>query len=109
MTRRQSTWVPEGRAGEPVRLGSALGRIGARLGGGGAAIGPLVAAWPEVVGPALADRVRPARLEGTALVVVAVDPAWATQARLLGDEVAARLRRAIGEEVPTSLVVRIRR
>lgn len=109
MSPQRSTWVSEGGPREPVRLARSLGQLGTRLGLGGPAIGPLVAAWPEVVGEALAARVRPARLEGSALVVVTDDPAWATQTRLLADDVAARLRQAIGGEVPTSLVVRVRR
>ncbi len=109
MSPRRSTWVPDGGSSEPRRLSRSLGQLGTRLGIGGPAFGPLVSVWPGVVGPALADHVRPARLDGSTLVVVADDPAWATQTRLLGDEVVARLRQAAGTDVPTALAVRVRR
>jgi predicted nucleic acid-binding Zn ribbon protein len=66
--------------------------------------------WEEVVGPAMSAHVRPLRLQETTLVVVADQPAWATQVRHLASDVLARLRDVCGSErAPEHLEVRVRR
>ena len=55
--------------------------------------------WEDAVGPALASHVRPVRLDGGALLVEVDEPAWATQVRLLADDLRSRLRVVAGVTV----------
>lgn len=66
-------------------------------------------AWPEVVGPELAERVRPVSLRGRELVCEVDSPAWATQLQLLGSELLERLADHLGGPVADQLTVRVAR
>jgi predicted nucleic acid-binding Zn ribbon protein len=88
---------------DPRLLGDVMDGVVRSLRGGAGpssrAVGGVFGRWDEIVGPTVAANVRPLRLEQRALVVVVSDPAWATQVRLLSDE----LRRRIAEHVAVSV------
>ena len=48
-------------------------------------------AWPDIVGPELAQRSRPGRLRGGILQVVVEAPRWATQLQYMTDQLAGRV------------------
>jgi hypothetical protein len=84
-------------------LGDAVRRELARL-GPGAAIGPLVDAWPEAVGPQIAANAWPARVgrDGTLTVAVA-SSAWAFELTQLGETIRSRLAELAGHDSPKRL------
>ena len=55
--------------------------------------------WDSLVGPELAEHCRPVSLRDGELVLVAESTAWATQVRLLGQQLIARLNRQLGAGV----------
>jgi len=63
--------------------------------------------WDEITGSTLARHVRPVRMSGTTLLVTADQPAWATQVRLMGPKLLARLGEVTGE-APERLEVIVR-
>ncbi|MCE2530997.1 MAG: DUF721 domain-containing protein [Acidimicrobiia bacterium] len=85
-----------GRRG-PRHVSDGLNRL---LGGLGSPSADVLAAlfehWPEVAGPTLAERARPARLVHRRLTVDVDDPALAAQVRLLESELLARLAERLG-------------
>lgn len=48
-------------------------------------------AWPDIVGPQLAERSRPGRLQGGVLQVVVEAPRWATQLQYMTEQLAGRV------------------
>lgn len=66
--------------------------------------GGVFGAWERVVGPEIAAKSRPVKLEDGELTVEAVSTAWATQLRLLSSGILARIARHVGPD----LVRRIR-
>lgn len=95
---------------EPVPLAQSLQAVSERLGMAGPDVLHVVfGRWEEVVGAAMAAHVRPLRLQETTLVVVADQPAWATQVRHLAPQVLGRLRDVCGPtKAPERLEVRVR-
>ena len=85
------------RIGEVV--GEQLGRLGAP-----ARIGPVVEAWPRVVGEAIARNAWPARIarDGT-LHVATSSSAWAFELQQLEADLLGRLRSALSRNVPPRL------
>ena len=55
--------------------------------------------WEEAVGAPIAAHVRPVRLEHGSLLVEVDEPAWATQVRLLADDIRRRLVEVSGVQV----------
>lgn len=94
----------------PVPLAEALGVVAERLGVGAAdAVGVVFVRWSEVVGPALADHVRPVRLDGGVLTVTADHQAWAAEVRRLTPRLLERLAECCGVGgAPTRIEVRVR-
>ncbi|MBW3593782.1 MAG: DUF721 domain-containing protein, partial [Actinobacteria bacterium] len=90
------SWHPE-----PLSAGvrRELGRLGPA-----SAIGEIAEHWARSVGPAIAANSSPARVgrDGT-LHVATSSSAWAFELAHLADEVAARLRDAIGDGAPTRI------
>jgi hypothetical protein len=64
----------------------------------------LTAAWPEIVGDAIARNAWPLRIarDGT-LHVATTSATWAHELAFLGDEIAGRLRARLGSDEPTRL------
>lgn len=104
--------TPRSRRGDdgPRPLHSSLDALTDHLGMGATrSLGRLFSQWEEIVGPAVADHVRPVRVDGDTLVVTVDHPAWATQVRHLGDEMLERVGEITGPPRPTRLEVRVRR
>ena len=98
------------RDSEPRPLDGSLEALSRRLGLEGAAgVGRLFAGWPEIVGEAMAEHVRPVRMDASALVVTVDHPAWATQVRRLGDTVLDRAAEYAGVGRPARLEIRVQR
>lgn len=62
-------------------------------------------AWPDIVGPQLAERSRPGRLRGGILQVVVEAPRWATQLQYMTDQLAGRVAAETGFEVREVTIV----
>jgi predicted nucleic acid-binding Zn ribbon protein len=86
---------------DPVPLGDALDAVvrSLRGGAGRAEVRGVFGQWDEAVGEAIAAHVRPVRLERGTLLVEVDDPTWATQVRVLGDDLRARLQTVAGVTV----------
>lgn len=107
MTGRREDDEPIDRSVTPI--GEALGRVLAARGLGSAAtLARIMAAWDSVVGADLARHVRPVSLQGRELVCEVDDPAWATQVKLLGEDLLRRLAESLGERLADQLSVRVR-
>ncbi len=86
---------------EPVPVTDALDGLlrSLRGGAGRAEIGGVFGRWEEAVGAPIAAHVRPVRLEHGSLLVEVDEPAWATQVRLLSDDLRRRLVEVTGVQV----------
>ena len=85
---------------DPVPIGDALdGVLRSLRGPGRAEVRGVFGQWDEAVGETVAAHVRPVRLERGVLLVEVDDPAWATQVRLLEDELRTRLHDVAGVAV----------
>ena len=71
-------------------------------------MGGVFGRWAEAVGDAVANHVKPVKLDGTKLVVEVDDPAWATQLRFLETTLKQRLLEVAGATVDT-IEARVRR
>jgi predicted nucleic acid-binding Zn ribbon protein len=59
----------------------------------------VMARWPDLVGPDIAEHCTPTSLRDGTLVLVAESTAWATQLRLLQRQLLSRLRTRLGDGV----------
>ena len=59
--------------------------------------------WPSVVGHHIADHATPTGLRDGVLSVAAESTAWATQLRIVQNQVLAKIAVAVGDGVVTSL------
>jgi hypothetical protein len=87
----------------PKEIGDAVREQVARF-GPAAAIGPLVQAWPEAVGDAIADNAWPARFarDGTLLVSTS-SSVWAFELTALEATMVERLRASLGDAAPSAI------
>jgi predicted nucleic acid-binding Zn ribbon protein len=86
------------RRDDPQRLNSAIDGLLADQGWRQrAAVGGAFGRWEQIVGADLAAHARPERFTDGELVVVADSTAWATQLRLLADQLVRRLNRELGD------------
>lgn len=104
-------WRPlPGAPAAPVRVGDTLDGVLARLGTPSrAGVEVVFGRWDEVVGTGMADRTRPASIDGDALVVVCDDPALTTHVRFLEAQLVARIAELSGDGRITRVVVRVDR
>jgi len=90
---------------DPASAGGVLDGLIAELGWTGTlSQGELMASWEELVGEATAERSRPVGIENGVLLVQCDSTAWATQLRLMRDE----LLRQLAERFPDARVESIR-
>jgi len=87
----------------PTTIGEAvLGEL-ARFGPAGR-IGDVVAAWPDAVGPGIAENAWPARLaRDDTLAVATSSSVWAFELTKLEPELRARLQKTLGSKAPARL------
>lgn len=69
------------------------------------AVGSVMGRWPDIVGPDIAQHVEPVSFTDGVLTVRADSTAWATQMRLLGSQVLARVEEEIGAGAVSDLTV----
>ncbi len=88
----------------PRSLGDEIRDQVAKL-GPDAAIGPIVKAWPESVGEAIAENAWPARIarDGT-LHVATSSSVWAFELTALAETMLERLRESLGDDAPPKIV-----
>jgi hypothetical protein len=86
----------------PVPIGEAIAAVGEELGvGDPRMLGRLERAWPELVGPAIAEHARIRSLR-RGVLTIAVDAApWATQLRYLESEIVERAAALLGSDTVT--------
>jgi len=105
MPPQRSSAGPDGR--DPVPFGAAVRRLVAERGWEQVSTAAAVLAnWPAVVGPEIADHCQPVGLVDGHLVLVAQSSAWATQLRLLRPILLARIAEYAGAGVVGALEVR---
>jgi predicted nucleic acid-binding Zn ribbon protein len=104
-------WRPVDDSGdEPRPVGESLAAVARQLGlSTPAQLAAVFGDWVGVVGPVLAAHSRPDRIFNRELVVVVDEPAWATELRFLGTDIAAKINAVSGAEVVTSVVVWVSR
>jgi predicted nucleic acid-binding Zn ribbon protein len=78
---------------DPIALTEALDDVVRSLQGGAglSEVRGVFGQWDEAVGETVAAHVRPVRLDSGGLLVEVDEPAWATQVRLLADDLRTRL------------------
>ena len=93
---------------EPIELGNALERLLGSLDAPPAdLLSTVFGRWEEVVGSDVARHCRPAAVEGDRLVVIATDPAWASELQWLAARVLERINEIASTERLKSLTVRV--
>ena len=97
------------RGAEPEPIGDIVrGALGAARMRRGLALGRVVRAWEELVGPRLAGESAPWALDERGLVVAASTAAWGAQVRFLADDVRRRVNEMLGSEQVRSVRVIVR-
>jgi len=92
---------------EPAVLGVILTRVGHRRGWDGpAAMGSVMAKWPDIVGAALSEHCQIETFEECRLIVRCSSTAWAKQLQLLLPHIERRIDEEVGPGVVTQVVVR---
>jgi len=88
---------------EPRSIAETLGDVGAQLGlPDPKVLAPLVTRWREVVGDTLADHTR-VRTFRDGVLVIGVEPVWASHLRYLEADITARANRLVGEQAVTAV------
>jgi predicted nucleic acid-binding Zn ribbon protein len=94
------------RRDEPVPLRDAIASVGRELGlPDPDALNTLIAAWPDIVGPAVAQHAHVRSVRDGVCTITVDAPAWATQLRYVESEVVARAAQRCGPGVVTALRV----
>jgi predicted nucleic acid-binding Zn ribbon protein len=89
-------------------ISESVARLAKQLGlGDSLGLSAVFERWDEIVGHVLAAHTRPDRLRDGELVVVVDEPSWATEVRFLGDSIAKKCNERAGQEMVTSVVVRV--
>ena len=100
--------LPGGNGPAPARLGQVLDRTLRSMGTPSVAgVEVIFERWAEVVGEAMAERTKPLRIDGDALVVSCDEPAIATHVRFLQAELVERLRQLSGDRRVARIEVRV--
>ena len=98
------------RRDDPVPLRDALAAVGKQIGMPAPdALATLMSAWPELVGPVLAQHATVRSVRHGECVVEVDGPVWATQLRYLASDLAARANERCGAPVVTDLKVVVAR
>ena len=93
-------------ARDPMLIGEQLDRFVADRGWEvDVAVGSVVGRWPQIVGPDVAEHVRPVSFTDGVLTVRAETTAWATQMTLLTSVLLGRLEQEVGPGTVTAVHV----
>jgi predicted nucleic acid-binding Zn ribbon protein len=91
---------------DPQRLTSTLGRLMRDQGWEvDVAVHGVMARWPSIVGPEMAEHCKPESYQDTELTVRTDSTAWATQVRLLAPDLVRRLNAELGDGTVTRVKV----
>ena len=91
---------------DPQLLTSTLGRLMREQGWEvDVAVHGVMARWPSIVGPEMAEHCKPESYQDTELTVRTTSTAWATQVRLLAPELVRRLNAELGDGTVTRVKV----
>ncbi len=102
--------TPGARSSSPRKLGHSLDRLLGSLNAPTVdVLDAVFGRWEEIIGPDLAKHTRPASIDGEKLVVVADDPAWASELRWLENELLQRVSAVSGSDRLTGVIVRVQR
>ncbi len=105
-----TTWRPAGTPAaqrEPVRVAASLDRVTRFFGAPPAQVLTAVfARWEQLVGPEIAAHAAPKTLRNGALVIVADQPAWATQLRFLATDLLTRIQAEVEASEVTKIEIR---
>ena len=104
--------LPTGDRGapEPRRIGEVVDRLVQGMGAPSAsAFAAVFSKWSDLVGEQIAAHAKPLSLHDGRLLVGVEEPGWATQLRWLETDLLRRLEEACGDDVVTSIEVRVRR
>jgi predicted nucleic acid-binding Zn ribbon protein len=89
-----------GEENDPVPVGEALAAVSAEFGlGDPATLARLTAAWPEIVGPAVAAHTRLRTLRDANLTIAVDAGPWATELRYLSDTLRERFDAVAGSGI----------
>lgn len=103
-------WTPVDDPGDMRPVGDSLGTVARQLGlGSPELLVSVFGDWEAVVGPVLAAHSRPERLKDGELTVSVDEPAWATELRFLGGDIAGRINKARGSIVISTVTVTVQR
>jgi predicted nucleic acid-binding Zn ribbon protein len=64
-------------------------------------MGGVFGRWSEIVGEAMSLHVQPVKLDGGRLLLEVREPAWATQVRMLSDQLRQRVKEVAGVDIDT--------
>jgi predicted nucleic acid-binding Zn ribbon protein len=91
---------------DPELLGSALDKLVIESGWEQeSSMAKLLNSWPAIVGPEIADHCTPAGFEEGTLRLTAESTAWATQLRLLQNQIMAKIAGEVGDGVVTKISI----
>lgn len=91
---------------DPQKLTNTLGRLMRDQGWEvDVAVHGVMARWPSIVGPEMAEHCKPESYEDTVLTVRTSSTAWATQLKLLAPDLVRRLNTELGEGTVTRVNV----
>jgi predicted nucleic acid-binding Zn ribbon protein len=106
-----TTWRPAGvsaSARDPRPVADSLDRITRRIGAPRAELlAAVFARWEQLVGPDIAAHAQPRSLRDGVLVVIADQPAWATQLRYMAAELLDRIRAETAAEEIAEIQIRV--
>lgn len=92
---------------DPATFSDAISGLVAERGWNqGVSVGSLFGEWPALVGPELADHVRPVTFEHGELTLKTDSTAWATEVRLLTGELITRLNQELGANLIEQITVK---
>lgn len=92
---------------DPATFSDAIsGLVSERGWNQGMSVGSLFGEWPALVGPELADHVKPVTFEHGELILKTESTAWATEVRLLSGELITRLNGELGANLIEQITVK---
>jgi predicted nucleic acid-binding Zn ribbon protein len=110
---READVVAVNRQTDPRSVSDALDGVVRSLQGGrqrgsvgAAAVGGVFGRWSEIVGDAMAAQVQPVKLDAGRLLVEVREPAWATQVKMLSEQLRHKIKEVAGVDVE-SIDVRV--
>ena len=68
----------------------------------------VIAVWPQIVGDRMNAHARPQRIDGSELVIVVDQPAWATELRMQNSRIISALEIELNQPVINRLKVHVR-